>query len=77
MVLREALLLAGLAVVIGLGCAIALTQAMEALLYEITPTDPLTLTAACLAVVLVATLAAVLPARRAMNVDPMVALRYE
>jgi putative ABC transport system permease protein len=77
MVLREALLLAALAVVIGLAGAFALTRLIEALLYETTPTDPITLTAAAIAVLLVATLAALIPARRAMQVDPMVALRYE
>jgi ABC-type antimicrobial peptide transport system permease subunit len=77
MVLREALLLAGLAVAIGLGCAFALTRVMETLLYEITPTDPFTLIAASVAVLVVATTAALIPARRAMQLDPMVALRYE
>jgi putative ABC transport system permease protein len=77
MVVREALLLAALAVAIGLAGALALTRLMEALLYETTPNDPLTLTAAAIAVLLVATIAALIPARRAMQVDPMVALRYE
>jgi putative ABC transport system permease protein len=77
MVLREALLLAALAVVIGLAGVFALTRLMAALLYQTTPTDPITLTAAAIAVLLVATLAALIPARRAMQVDPMVALRYE
>jgi putative ABC transport system permease protein len=77
MVLREALWLATLAVAIGLACAFALTQVMEALLYETRPTDPLTLAAASVAVLVVATLAALIPARGAMQVDPMVALRYE
>jgi ABC-type lipoprotein release transport system permease subunit len=49
----------------------------EALLYETAPNDPLTLMAAALAVLLVATIAALIPAHRAMQVDPMVALRYE
>ncbi len=77
MVLREALLLAGLAVAIGLAGALALTHVMEALLYETTPTDPATLAAVCVTVLVVASLAALLPARRAMRVDPMAALRYE
>jgi predicted permease len=77
MVLREALVLAGLAVVIGLAGALALTRVMEALLYETTPTDPATLAAASAGMMLVATLAAWLPARRAMKVDPIIALRYE
>jgi len=61
----------------GVTRAVALTHAMESLLYETTPTDPVTLTIASAAVLLVATIAALLPARRAMHVDPMVALRYE
>jgi putative ABC transport system permease protein len=77
MVLREAFLLAGLAVAIGLGGAFALTRVMEALLYETTPTDPATLAEVSVTVLSVAALAALLPARRAMRVDPMVALRYE
>lgn len=77
MVLREALLLAGLAVGIGLAGALALTRLMQALLYETTATDPAILAAASLTVLLVATLAALLPARRAVRVDPMVALRHE
>ncbi len=77
MVLREALLLAAFAVAIGLAGALALTRLMEALLYETAPNDPLTLMAAALAVLLVATIAALIPAHRAMQVDPMVALRYE
>jgi putative ABC transport system permease protein len=77
MVLREALLLAALAVAIGLAGAVALTRLMASLLYETTPTDPVTLAIASSTVLLVATLAALLPARRAMNVDPMEALRYE
>jgi putative ABC transport system permease protein len=77
MVLREALALAALAVAIGLAGAFALTRVMETLLYETTATDPATLTAASIAVLVVATLAALLPARRAMGVDPMVALRYD
>jgi len=77
MVLREALFLAALALVIGLTGALALTRVMETLLYETTPTDPGTLAIASVAVLLVAALATVLPAWRAMRVDPMIALRYE
>jgi predicted permease len=77
MVLREAMLLAGLAVAIGLAGALALTQVMKSLLYETKPTDAVTLAAACVAILLVAIGAAMLPARRAMRVDPMVALHYE
>jgi putative ABC transport system permease protein len=77
MVLREALWLAGLAVAIGLVGAIALTRVMESLLYETAPSDPTTLAVAAVSVLLVVTAAALVPARRATQVDPLIALRYE
>ncbi|MBV8515339.1 MAG: FtsX-like permease family protein, partial [Acidobacteria bacterium] len=77
MVLREALLLAALAVAIGLAGAIALTRVMQSLLYETTPNDPATLAISASAVLIVAAAAALVPARRATRVDPLVALRYE
>jgi len=61
----------------GLLASLALTRVMRTLLYEVTPTDPLTLTAVAVLLVLVALLACWLPARRAAGVDPMVALRNE
>ncbi|HEV2224533.1 MAG TPA: ABC transporter permease [Candidatus Acidoferrales bacterium] len=77
MVIREGLLLAGAGVIIGMGGALALTRFLRALLFEITPTDPAALTGVALLLALVALLACYIPARRAMRVDPMVALRYE
>jgi putative ABC transport system permease protein len=77
MILREALLLAGVAVGVGLAGAVALTRVMESVLYETTPTDPATLAIAATAVLAVVTAAALVPARRATRVDPLVALRYE
>jgi predicted permease len=77
MVLREALLLAGLAVAIGLAGALALTRVMQGLLYETTPTDPAILVVVSVAVLLVAALAALVPARRAVGIDPMAALRHQ
>ena len=77
MVLREALFLAGLAVAIGFGGALALTRVMESLLYETAPTDPITLGLAAVSVLVVVIGAALVPARRAAQVDPLVALRYE
>jgi putative ABC transport system permease protein len=77
MVLREALLLAGLAVAIGLTGAFALTRVMESVLYETAPTDPATLAIAAIGLLAVVTAAALVPARRATHVDPLVALRYE
>jgi putative ABC transport system permease protein len=77
MVVKEALLLAGLAVGIGLICAIGLTRVMESLLYETAPNDPATLAISAAVILFVATAAAFVPSRRATRVDPLVALRYE
>ena len=66
-----------LGVVIGIAGALALTRAVESLLFGVTPTDPLTFFAVTLLLVAAALLACYIPARRATRVDPMIALRYE
>ena len=63
--------------VAGLAGSCALTRVLEGLLYNISPTDPLTLATASFALLAVAWLATLLPARRASRVDPLAALRYE
>ncbi len=77
MVLGHGLRLAVLGIAIGLAAAFAVTQVMTSFLYGIQATDPFTFTAVALLLVLVALFACYIPARRAMRVDPMVALRYE
>jgi putative ABC transport system permease protein len=77
MVLLEALTLAGIALVIGMGASLALSRLLESLLFEVKPSDPVTLLVAGCILLAVCVVAALLPARRAMRVDPMVALRYE
>ena len=77
MVLREALALAAGGVIVGIVAALLLTRYLDSLLYGIRPADPLTYLAAAIAVPCVALVAAYLPARRAMRVDPALSLRSE
>jgi predicted permease len=77
MVMRESLMLVAVGVVIGIPAALAAARLISSVLYGLKATDPITITAAALAMIAVAALAGYLPARRAAKVDPMVALRYE
>jgi putative ABC transport system permease protein len=62
---------------LGLGAALASTRLIERMLYEVTPTDPLSLAAATLSLTAVALVASALPAWRAARTDPVQALRGE
>jgi putative ABC transport system permease protein len=75
--LREALLLAGAGVVLGLAGALGLSRTLRSLLFELSPNDPATLLAVAVLLTVVAVLASWLPARRASRVDPLAALRIE
>ena len=77
LVLRHAMAMTFVGIAIGLACAFALTRFMGTLLYRIAATDPLTFIGLAALLTLVALVATFIPARRAMKVDPMVALRYE
>ncbi len=77
LVLGEVLALAALALALGFAASLLLSRVLASLLFEVTPTDPLTLISAGGVILAVSVLAAILPAHRAIRVDPIVALRYE
>ncbi|MEO5958721.1 MAG: FtsX-like permease family protein, partial [Opitutaceae bacterium] len=77
MVLRESLGLVGLGIVVGFAAAAAGSRFVASILFGLSPTDPATYGTVALLLVAVATIAAVLPARRAAKIDPMIALRAE
>jgi ABC-type antimicrobial peptide transport system permease subunit len=77
MVLRETLTLTLIGIAVGVPCAVAAARLIKRLLFNVTLYDPITLVLVPLVLVVVAALAGYVPARRAMKVDPMVALRHE
>ena len=77
MVIGEGLMLATLGVAVGLSGALWVTEGLSSLLFGVTPTDPATFGVVALLLVAVAAVASLIPARRAIKVDPMVALRCE
>ena len=77
MIVRQAMMLAGAGIVVGLAAAYGLTRLMASLLYSVKPTDPMVFGTVTVVFTAVAFLASYLPARRALRVDPVVALRYQ
>ncbi len=77
MVMRDTLWLVLIGVLIGVPTALAATRLVSSLLYGLTATNPTTVSLAILLMVGIAVLAGYLPARRASQVDPMIALKYE
>jgi hypothetical protein len=77
MFVRYGLVLSGIGAACGLAAALALTRLMKAVLYDVSPIDPLTYGAVSLGLILSAALASYLPARRAARVDPAQTLRAE
>ncbi|HKF53029.1 MAG TPA: FtsX-like permease family protein, partial [Candidatus Acidoferrales bacterium] len=77
MLIREGMWLVGAGILVGIGGALALNRVLRSLLFEIKPTDPATFIAVAVVLAVVALAACYIPARRAMRVEPIVALRYE
>jgi putative ABC transport system permease protein len=77
MVLGRGTKLACAGVVLGVAAALGLTQLIASLLFGVTAHDPLTFGAVAILLTLIALAACYVPARRAMRLDPMVALRHE
>jgi putative ABC transport system permease protein len=77
MVLRRAGWLTGIGVFVGLVLAFGLAHGVASLLYEVSPNDPLVFAGITATITIIALLASFLPARRAAQIDPMVALRDE
>jgi predicted permease len=77
LVMGETLFIVTLGVAIGVPAAFVATRFVRSMLFGLDPTDPLTTIGAVFGMIVVGLLAGYLPARRAMKVDPLVALRYE
>lgn len=77
MVLRQAIGLALAGAAVGLVGALIVSRSIAGLLYGVRPADPLTFAGVAVLLMGVALLASYIPARRAIRVDPLVALRYE
>jgi len=77
LILGQGTKLALIGVATGIAAALGLSHFLSSLLYGVKPTDPLTFLGVTIVLVIVALLASYIPARRAMRVDPVIALRYE
>jgi putative ABC transport system permease protein len=77
LVLSQGMLPLGIGLVIGLTASFAVNQILKAALVNVSPSDPITLIAASAALIFAAALGCLIPALRAMRVDPVIALRHE
>ena len=77
LVVEQGAILVAIGVTIGITAALGVTRFLQSFLFEVKPSDPLTLICVVLLLAIVALVACFIPARRASKVDPVVALRYE
>jgi len=77
MVLRQGVVLVGIGVLVGVGLTLILARGLGTLLVGVSPSDPLTFATMAAFLAVVGLLASYIPARRAMNVEPLKALKYE
>jgi len=64
-------------VLVGVAAALLLTRLLESMMYGVSPRDPIVFVLVGLVMIAVSLIACYVPARRAMKIDPIVALRYE
>jgi ABC-type antimicrobial peptide transport system permease subunit len=77
LVMRQGLMVTAVGLIAGVGSAVAAARLLSTLLYQIRPDDPVTIAGVVVGLAAIILLACYLPARRAMGVEPTVALRYE
>jgi ABC-type antimicrobial peptide transport system permease subunit len=77
LVVGQGIVLAMTGAIVGIGVTLCVTRYLNSMLYDIHANDPATIAGVAILLTLVAIVACYIPARRAMRVDPMVALRYE
>jgi ABC-type antimicrobial peptide transport system permease subunit len=77
LVLRQGMLPWGIGLTIGLAASFAVNRVLKTMLVQVSPADPMTLVVASATLIVSASLGCLIPARRAMRVDPVVALRHD
>jgi putative ABC transport system permease protein len=77
LVLKQGMLHAGVGLTIGLAASLAVNRALQSQLVRISPHDPLALVISCVTLILAALIGGLIPARRAIRIDPLAALRHE